>query len=157
MQQGNAAHGADLRKGRYSELGRIYLVTSVTQGRVTHFGEFHAARSLIHEMRVCDLAGQTQALAFVIMPDHFHWLLQLMADDLSAVVQRVKSRAAIRLNQMMDAQGSRIWQRGFHDHALRREEDVRDVARYVIANPLRTGLVRSVRDYPHWDAAWIEA
>jgi REP element-mobilizing transposase RayT len=107
-------------------------------------------------MRASDSAGYTQTLAFVIMPDHFHWLLQLNSHDLSAVVRRIKSRAAIRLNQRLGTLGSRIWQRGFHDHALRREEDVRDVARYVIANPLRAGLVSSIRDYPYWDASWLE-
>jgi len=29
------------------------------------------------------------------------------------------------------------------------------VARYIVANPLRAGLVESVRDYPHWDAIWL--
>jgi REP element-mobilizing transposase RayT len=157
MREGHAPRGADLRKGRFSETGRIYLVTAVTHERAALFAEFHAARVLIHEMRATDSAGHTQTLAFVIMPDHFHWLFQLTTDELSAVVQRVKSRAAIRLNQMMDSQGCRIWQRGFHDHALRCEEDMRAVARYVIANPVRAGLARSARDYSHWDAAWLDA
>ncbi len=29
------------------------------------------------------------------------------------------------------------------------------VARNIVANPLRNGLVKSVRDYPHWDAIWL--
>jgi hypothetical protein len=48
-----------------------------------------------------------------------------------------------------------VWQTSFHDHALRREEDVLSVARFVVANPLRAGLVKSLRDYPHWDAVWL--
>ncbi len=28
-------------------------------------------------------------------------------------------------------------------------------ARYIIANPVRAGLVYSVRDYPYWDAVWF--
>jgi len=31
-----------------------------------------------------------------------------------------------------------------------REEDVKDLARYVVANPLRAGLVTRVHDYPLW-------
>jgi putative transposase len=49
----------------------------------------------------------------------------------------------------------RIWQDGFHDHALRKEEAVIDAARYIVANPLRAGLVGSVKDYSHWDAIWL--
>jgi len=48
-----------------------------------------------------------------------------------------------------------IWQAGYHDHALRKEEDIRDVARYIVMNPVRAGLVRSVREYPLWDAKWL--
>ena len=46
-------------------------------------------------------------------------------------------------------------QDGYHDHALRQEEDLRAVARYIIANPVRAGLVERIGDYPHWDAAWL--
>ena len=34
-------------------------------------------------------------------------------------------------------------------------KDLRELARYVVANPLRAGLVQSLRDYPHWDAEWL--
>lgn len=29
------------------------------------------------------------------------------------------------------------------------------MARYMVANPLRAGLVSSIREYPHWDAVWL--
>ena len=48
-----------------------------------------------------------------------------------------------------------VWQQGFHDRALRREDDLVKVARYVVANPLRAGLVRKYGDYPLWDAIWV--
>jgi hypothetical protein len=51
--------------------------------------------------------------------------------------------------------GQPVWQRGYHDHAVRREEDIKSLARYVIANPVRAGLTHSVGSYPHWDAAWL--
>ncbi len=50
---------------------------------------------------------------------------------------------------------SRVWQKGYHDRAVRREEDLRHIARYIVANPLRAGLVRKVGDYPLWDAIWL--
>ncbi len=146
-------HAAALRKGRVSESGRIYLVTSVTEGRRPLFLDLYSARILIHEFRLADQFGLTKTWAFVVMPDHFHWLLQLGDTELGRVVVRVKSRSAITLNKRLGK--GRLWQKGFHDHALRVEEDLQGVARYVIANPLRAGLVGSVRDYPHWDAAWL--
>jgi len=29
------------------------------------------------------------------------------------------------------------------------------IARYIVANPLRAGLVSRVGDYPLWDACWL--
>ena len=41
------------------------------------------------------------------------------------------------------------------DRALRREEDVREVARHLVANPLRARLVDQIGDYPFWDSTWL--
>lgn len=90
----------------------------------------------------------------MVMPDHLHWLFELQARDLSAVVASVKRFSARNVNDLLGISGA-LWQPGFHDHALRREEELRNVARYVVMNPVRAGLVRSVRDYPLWDAAWL--
>jgi len=38
---------------------------------------------------------------------------------------------------------------------MRKEEDLQALARYIVANPLRAGLVKRVGDYPHWDAMWL--
>ena len=39
------------------------------------------------------------------------------------------------------------WQRSFHDRALRSEEDVRQVANYILMNPVRAGLVDEPSEY----------
>ncbi|MBB4592801.1 hypothetical protein FHR61_000481 [Xanthomonas arboricola] len=56
-------------------------------------------------------------------------------------------------------QATGIAQRGLgarhHDRALRKDDDLRIVARYLIANPLRAGMVERVGDYPFWDAIWL--
>lgn len=151
---GSQPHGCDLRKGRWSESGRIYLITTVAEQRKAAFADFWCARLLILELRAADALDWSRTWAFVVMPDHLHWLIELREADMSRLVLRVKSRSAIEINRLLGRRG-RIWQKGFHDHAIRKEEDLRAVARYVVANPVRAGLVQSVRDYPHWDARWI--
>lgn len=47
------------------------------------------------------------------------------------------------------------WQRGFFDRAIRREDDLVSIARYIVANPLRAGLVERIGDYAHWDSVWM--
>ena len=48
-----------------------------------------------------------------------------------------------------------LWQRGYYDRAIRSDEDLPSIARYIVGNPIRAGLVTSVGQYPHWDASWI--
>ncbi len=88
------------------------------------------------------------------MPDHLHWLFRLDEDSLSTVVQRVKSVSSREICATAGCSGP-IWQKGFHDRALRRDEDIRAVAKYVVANPLRAGIVKTLRMYPLWDAMWL--
>jgi REP element-mobilizing transposase RayT len=40
-----------------------------------------------------------------------------------------------------------IWQISFYDHFLRKDEDLRQVANYIVENPVRKGLVDNWRDY----------
>jgi REP element-mobilizing transposase RayT len=68
---------------------------------------------------------------------------------------RAKGSSARQINSLLGRSGAPVWQRGFHDHALRGDEDVRAIARYIVANPLRAGLVRAIGDYPWWDAEWL--
>jgi REP element-mobilizing transposase RayT len=142
------------RKGRYSEYGRIYLLTSVTRDRQPLFSDWRVAMLLAKQFEQCahdDLAG---SLAWVVMPDHFHWLVELRDRSLSVLVARVKSKSNHEVNNALKRTGS-IWQRCFHDRALRKEEDVIAVARYIVLNPVRAGLVKRAGDYPLWNAIWI--
>ena len=137
-----------LRLGRVSEAGRLYLITAVTQDREPVFSDLNNARILVNTLRMEALQNGVQTWCYVVMPDHFHWLMQLNDESLGRVVGRVRGVCARRI-------GRRIWQRGFHDRAVRRDDDLKALARYVIANPIRAGLVESVEDYPHWDAVWL--
>ncbi len=128
--------GCKLRKGRFSETGRAYLVTTVTNERKTIFDDWVLARFLVMELRHAHDTGLVESLAWVIMPDHLHWLFTLQNATLASVIRCVKSRSAITINQHKGTNG-RIWQKGFHDRAIRHDEDIRSVARYIAANPLR--------------------
>ncbi|MDR6993362.1 REP element-mobilizing transposase RayT [Luteimonas sp. 3794] len=93
-------------------------------------------------------------MAWVLMPDHAHWLLQLGTESLGRVVARMKSAVSRNLHSQWGDAGP-VWSNAFHDRAIRRDEDLHAAARYVVANPLRAGLCRSLGDYPFWDAVWL--
>jgi REP element-mobilizing transposase RayT len=148
-------HSAALRRGRVAEISRAYLITTACAERRALFNDLAHARTLIRTMHEADQACAVKTLAYVAMPDHVHWLFVLLEGDLASTVRTMKSRTAIALNRLDASPGRQVWQAGFHDHAVRAEEDLVEVARYVVANPVRAGLVGSIRAYPHWDAVWI--
>lgn len=148
-------HAKDLRRGRNSQINRPYLITAVTNQRNPIFNDFDTACLLISELRTISREMRIESLAWVIMPDHLHWLFVLRHTIISEVVRRVKGRSAYAINRHRGYH-AKVWQKGFHDHAIRRDEDLKAVARYIIANPLRAGLVKDIGDYPFWDAVWLE-
>jgi len=145
----------DLLKGRVSLPHQAYHVTTCTEARRPLFRDFACARLLVAEMRSLHEAELLESLAWVIMPDHLHWLFQLgERETLSAAVKRLKARSALAIARQVGP-GVSVWQRGFHDHAIRRDQELLAVARYIVANPLRAGLVEHIGDYPLWDAIWL--
>lgn len=137
------------------------MLTTVVAQRKPVFGDIGAGRLLVNCLRRQHEAGWVDSLAFVVMPDHLHWLVVLQPGaDLSALMRRVKGESSRRLGAYLWAGKDApriggIWQDGFHDRALRREDDIQQVARYLVANPLRAGLATAIGDYPLWDAKWV--
>ena len=144
-----------LRKGWVSIPGQIYHVTAVTNGKAPVFRQLSTGRILVSCLKFESDQRRATSLAFVVMPDHLHWLLQLSNDAaLSGVVQNVKANSGRLINSESRSTGP-IWQRGFYDRAIRRDEDLPAIARYIVANPLRAGIARSCGDYPLWDSIWV--
>lgn len=146
-----------LRKGRASIPGQMYHVTARAKTGSRVFVDPAAAFVICAAFHTVEAATDARLLAWVLMPDHAHWLVELgERDDLSRLVARLKSASAGACNAA-SAVTSRtsVWQAGFHDRAVRRDEDVLAVARYVVANPLRAGLVERLGDYPWWNSVWL--
>ncbi|MEO7067458.1 MAG: transposase [Rhodanobacter sp.] len=140
-----------LRTGRYSLPGQLYLLTTVTHQRHPWFLDADIARLAARTMSSAAHWLPSRCLCWVLMPDHWHGLVELgEGAALATAMQRIKGAAAHSINQRLKIKGP-IWASGFHDHALRREESVEDVVRYMMANPVRAGLVHNVIDYPYWD------
>jgi len=143
----------NLRLGRYSELNRIYLLTTVTLNRKALFTDERFARPVIDALNMAEREEAAHTLCWVLMPDHLHWLAQLRQGTLASLMGRLKSRSTLGINRAGGTTGP-VWQRGYHDQALRREDDLKHLARYVVANPIRAGIVDSASDYPFWGASW---
>jgi putative transposase len=153
-------HSKNLRVGRYSEEGQIYLLTTVTWKRRPLFLDVALGRIVVQAMRFQENENRIESLAFVLMPDHLHWLIALHHQTtLSGLMKSVKNYSARRIGNILRESGEgdavHVWQDGFQDRAIRKEDDLPEVARYIVANPLRAGLVKKIGDYSLWDAIWL--
>ena len=145
-----------LRAGRISGPNQIYLLTTVCNYREPLFSNITLGRIVVRSLHHHHEHGYVSSLAFVVMPAHLHWLVRLSPGiALPHLMKSVKSYTAREINHHCNTQGKRSWQPGFHDHALRHEEELLHTARYIVANPLRARLVRRLGDYPLWDAVWL--
>ncbi|MCX5727197.1 MAG: transposase [Candidatus Saganbacteria bacterium] len=85
--------------------------------------------------------------AYCFMPDHLHLLLEGTSDDsnLKKFISMFKQKTGFWYQQKF---GIRLWQINYYEHVLRKEEDIKEVASYIFANPVRKGLVENYKDYP---------
>lgn len=120
-----------------------------TRERRPVFAEHRAADTVFPLVR-----NHPRTLAACLMPDHLHWLLG-DPEDLSGVVGKFKSFASHALwNAGSAARGSRIWQRSFWDRFVRNAQDLEVLIDYILANPVRAGLVTERQSYPWSVALW---
>ena len=145
-----------LRDGRRSIPGQYYHVIACTAERRKVFADLRCGREVVHSLRRLELEQIARSLAFVVMPDHLHWLMQLRdKKSLSVCVATMKSFSARNMAAKKLAR-SPIWQNGYMDRAIRRERDLVHVARYIVANPLHTKIVEDIGSCPLWDSVWME-
>lgn len=109
---------------------------------------------MVKEFRNAHDQKIANSIAWVVMPDHFHWLVELRSDDLGNLMRKVKTKSSLAISKA-EGHPFKLWQNGYHDQAFRQESELINIARYIITNPIRAGLVQRCGDYPLRDAAWL--
>lgn len=145
-----------LRKGRVSIAHHAYLVTTVVIAREPRFLDKTTAEAAADALTQNALWSSSRLLCWVLMPDHLHAVVQLGPDEpLHALVRRMKCNTAAAANRA-DGRTGGVWATGYHDRAIRGEHQLQSASRYIIANPIRAGLVESVSEYPYWGCLWFD-
>lgn len=144
----------DLRKGRYCEPNREYFITFTCKNRRNLFLDHLAATTFCKLIKSNEQQYDCLWKTWVLMPDHFHGILQLGKNNLAQTIGHLKGLSAKNINSIFESTGA-IWQPSYYDRALRAEDDRKHIARYIVANPLRAGLVKSIRHYPYWDSIYL--
>lgn len=141
---------SDATRHRRSITNHDYFITVCVAGRKPVFDDFSVARQLVNVFRLVEQDGRLMFKCWVVMPDHFHLLVTLVDNSsLATAIGFLKSTATRRMPVSLG------WQNGFYERCLRTDDDRLRIARYIVMNPVRAGLVNSVRDYPHWDSNYF--
>src|SRR5581483_9833157 len=134
-----------LKNFQYSNDHAYHLVFNTAEHRPLLRNQLAA----LVERSLRDAAEAThhELLAYVVMPDHVHALVQGTSDDSDAVrfVQRAKQRPGFEYKR---ATGRQLWLPSFYDRIVRRGDDAREIAAYIYANPERAGLVSADEEWP---------
>lgn len=144
-----------MRRGRVSLASQVYLVTFTTAARRPLFADGHMAMDMCRELVDPRSWQKSELLTWVLMPDHWHGLIQLGEGQcLSATVRGLKANSTRRLRLLRHDPGP-VWSSSFHDRAVRREDDIVAIERYIVFNPVRAGLVPTPSRYAFWDSRWV--
>lgn len=113
------------------------------QNQLCHDG---TAAGVFESIAFRNAAGIWHLRLCVLMPDHLHALISFPHDTsmrpiLSMWKEWLAKRCGIK------------WQRDFFDHRLRNDENWREKADYLRANPVRKGLVATPDE---WRYVWAE-
>jgi REP element-mobilizing transposase RayT len=142
-----------LRKGRTSIQNQHYLITTAVHKRRPVLNRPEAAQIILSSLHWLESQKRIILDAAVIMPDHLHFVAALRQDSLGRLMQSLKSYTAKTINTLLKRQGT-FWQPQYHDHALRKDEDLFEVVLYALNNPVRAKFVDDFHDYPYWYCRW---
>ncbi len=85
--------------------------------------------------------------AYCEMPNHYHLVLETPLPNLSAGLQRLNWRHAVRFNWRHGYEGH-LFERRFHSELIETNAHLLEGARYVVLNPVRAGLCRHPAEWP---------
>lgn len=146
-----------LRRGRISIPGHCYFVTTVCHERRRLFSSWLLASAFCRKFHEAEMWKDSLLLCWVLMPDHLHFMVELgESEDLPSLMRRVKSVTSRTVKAEARQFEGPVWMRGYHERLMRDGLNREAAARYIIANPVRAGLVQRCGEYPYWDAIWMD-
>ena len=97
---------------------------------------------------------ESKLICFVVMPDHFHLIVNPRDGDIQTWIGELKSLSAKRLVEINSTGlfttsdgANQVWQESFKSLALWSGWMIWQKINYIHSNPLRAGLVSSSADY----------
>jgi len=129
--------------------GYAYFLTTRLAENLEVFKDEQCCLLLIKDMAYYRQELQYQLYGYVIMPDHFHWIIQpSIKDDISIIMNKIKGHSSFAINKHLGRKGQ-LWQKDYYDHVIRNGKDFEEKIKYIHKNPYNAGLVDTLEKYPY--------
>ena len=124
-----------------------YFLTVCTASRHRAFEEEKTALECTDHLQRSSRSHDFAIAAYCFMPDHVHVLVYGTSErsDFRAFALLFKKLTGFYYKRRV---GRPLWQPGYYEHVLRNDEVAETVARYILENPIRAGLTRTLAEYP---------
>jgi len=133
---------------RYDPTGRPVFITAVCYRRKPYLETDWQKELLLAVMREVKSSSGFTMHAYVILGDHFHWIITPGERNFSAIMQSIKLRFVHRYKKAINQKdNTTLWQRRFWDHVIRNTEDLHRHMDYIHFNPVKHGYVSEPVDY----------
>jgi len=125
-----------------------YFITIRSHGFKKHFLNNEVVAKLIEILKNTAVQESFLIWAYCFMPDHVHLLIEGKNSfaDMKKFVALFKQKTAYWFKGFC---GVQLWETNYYEHVLRNDEATKAVARYIIQNPVRKGLVDDCSSYPY--------
>ena len=121
--------------------GGIYHVTARGNRRQATFVDATDYAWFLDALAVVLARRRWRCSAYCLMPNHYHLVIQTPEPDLSAGMQLLNGSYAQRFNRRHELDGH-LFQGRFHSLLVESNWHLLELARYIVLNPVRAGLVR---------------
>ena len=132
----------------YQMPGWIYFITIATNFKTSYFVKEDLNKEIIECLKRGKERLKCKVYVYCLMPDHLHILCGTNENHISVLdfVNQFKGKST-RIGWKYEIKGP-LWQKRNYDHILRKEENLQEIADYIVNNPVRGGLVERWNQYP---------
>ena len=130
--------------------GGTYFFTLVTFQRRKYFDTPHKLDLLHSKIRQVQRSKPFDLLAYCLLPDHIHLLIELPEEDcnFSIRMREIKRLTTLWMKRETLGNVDPIWQDKYWEHTIRDEKDLQTHFDYIHYNPIKHGLTET---YDSWE------
>ncbi len=131
----------------YARTNHVCFITIRAHNNQSPFVEPGLNRLVLDVLREEQERWSCAVFTYCLMPDHLHFLVSSKVNGNSVLefTNRYKGKATNR--SWSAGWHGKLWQPRYYDHIVRGEEDLYEIARYILNNPVRKSLSSCSEDW----------